>query len=137
MPKRCAANKPEAFIHNKACNVFHIYPEATANRTHHIISENHITNPMRNNGFRQSDQRLESIVDTFVHTECHICHTWYKSKVLYKFLDDRIKRKRDINDLLQVDYDRTDIKKPIMINTIPKIDTSTISKSLKYHKNRK
>ncbi len=83
---------------------------------------------------------MEKITYPIVYIQCDICHTWYKSKVLYnahKLLDDHIKRKREINDLLLVAYECTDIKKHVAIKKIPKIDTHTISKSLKYQKNRK
>ncbi len=61
-------------------------------------------------------------------------------KVLYnahKLLDDHIKRKREINDLWLVAYERPHLKKHVATNKIPKIDTHTIRKSLKYQKNRK
>ncbi len=65
---------------------------------------------------------------------------WYKNKILYnahKLLGDHIERKREMNDLLLVAYERTDIEKHAAINKIPKFDTHRISKSLKYQKNRK
>ncbi len=59
VPKLFAANKPKSFKHNKACHVCHIYPAATVSWTDHNISEDHIANLIRDNGFGHAVQKLE------------------------------------------------------------------------------